>query len=564
MKKKREVREWVIPTIIILMIGIIVAIVFLSVALILIQKDKSENTSEKVTASVSNENAEDHKTKKDESIVKKEAEEPSKETVKQDVQQEPIRGYVNTFGGYTGLFAANGGNVTKQGSNFDKAGLSVEIYIEDDDDKIIEAFENDEIQFFAMTVNKMAMLTSQFEDKGIETVMPYFLDTSTGGDGIVTDIGIETITDLKDVKIGMAKNSVSTAIPVWFLNESGLTEEEVQKIVDDFVLFDSTQDAVEAFVNGEIEAVSTWDMTGALAKENSHLLVSTGSDISEYLVIDGLVFKKEFAKNHQDEITSMIDAMITTVNDINNDINTYEYYEAIRQAVSDYSDYSDEDIVAEISYAKFLGFSGNLQAFDVANDIYKDFSKVWKQLGFETDESYDLIDNSYITSLTFKWEGKESWASASTFIGSEDYVDKEALLSEQVYILFNGDSYEFRTGYEQINKELLDRFIKRAKILNGTMIKISGHVNLGPGSSVWDEETKSYKIAEGFSSSEFAYWLSLMRANTVKEYMVSQGIPSERIVTEGLGGDYPIDTNDTQEGQNNNKSCDIGYYQAGY
>lgn len=479
-----------------------------------------------------------------------------------DSQKETLKGYVNTFGGYTSLFAANGGNVTNQGSNFDQKDLNIEIYIEDNDDEIIEAFENGEIQFFAMTVNKMSMISKQLEDKGIETVIPYFLDTSTGGDGIVADINVKNITDLKDVKIGMAKNSVSTAIPVWFLNNSGLSEAEVQEIVNNFVLFDSTQEAVEAFVNGEVGAVSTWDMTSALAKEDSHLLFST--DYGEYLVIDGIVFNKEFVESHKDEITSMIDAIITTVDDINNGVNTSEYYESIRQSVPDFSSYSDEDIANEISYAKFLGFNGNLEAFDVANDIYKDFCKVWTQLGFQTNDAYDLIDNSYIIALESKWAGKESSTSSSFTNNAEAYVDKEALLSQYAKILFNGDVAEFKTGYEQTDKELIDEFIKVAKVLNKTVIRISGHVNLGEGSSVWDESTQSYRLADGFSSSQFAYTLSLMRAETVKEYMVSQGIPSERIIIEGLGGDYPIDTNDTPEGQENNRSCEISFYQAGY
>ena len=45
--------------------------------------------------------------------------------------------------------------------------------------------------------------------------------------------------------------------------------------------------------------------------------------------------------------------------------------------------------------------------------------------------------------------------------------------------------------------------------------------------------------------------------------MVSQGIDEKRIIIEGLGGDYPIDTNDTEEGKANNRSCEISFYQAG-
>lgn len=548
---KKKLRPWVIPTLIVIVLAIIGGIAFGVINVISDNpgKDNTETHQQETTNSV----IDNIGNEEDESKPKENDSTSSKETIK---------GYVNTFSGYTSLFAANGGNATQKGSNFDKAGLNVEISIEDDDDNIMKAFEKGEIQFFAMTVNKMAMVAKQLEDKGIETVMPYFLDTSTGGDGIVTDSSIKNITDLKKVKIGMAKNSVSTAIPVWFLNESGLSESEVQKIVDNFVLFDSTQEAVDAFVNGKVGAVSTWDMTSALKKKNSHLLFSTAS--AEYLVIDGIVFNKKFAESHKDEITSMIDAIITTVNDINNGVNIQGYYDSIRKAVPDFANYSNEDMADEISYAKFLGFNGNMEAFDIASDIYKDFCKVWKQLGFETNSKYNLISESYIVSLGSKWDGKETSTDSSISNSAEEYVDQDALITQYAKVLFNGDSAEFKTGYEQTNKELLDQFIKVAKVLNKTVIKISGHVNLGAGSSVWNEKTQSYKIAKGFSSSEFAYKLSKMRAETVRDYMISQGISEDRIIIEGLGGDYPIDTNDTEEGRSNNRSCEISFYQAGY
>lgn len=549
---KRKLKPWVIPALVVIIVAILGGTIWGVTSMI---GGKDDNPSNNPSQNQQQETTNQGNNKNDET-------QPSQSDTTVPDNTETIKGFVNTFSGYTSLFAANGGNVTADGSNFDQKGLNVEIYIEDDDDNIIKAFESGEIQFFAMTVNKMAMVSKQLEDKGIQTVMPYFLDTSTGGDGIVTDDTVKNITDLQNVKIGMAKNSVSTAIPVWFLNESGLSEEEVQKIVDNFVLFDSTQEAVDAFVRGEVGAVSTWDMTSALKKENSHLLFSTAS--AEYLVIDGIVFNKEFAESHKDEVVAIIDAMIATVNDINNGVNIQGYYDAIRQAVPDFAEYSNDDMTAEISYAKFLGFNGNMEAFDIAGDIYKDFCKVWSQLGFETNADYKLISDSYIVSLGSKWDGKESENDSSFGNSAEDYVDQEALITQYAKVLFNGDSAEFKTGYEQTNKELLDQFIKVAKVLNKTVIKISGHVNLGEGSSVWDEATQSYKIAPGYSSSEFAYKLSTMRAETVKEYMVSQGIPEDRIIIEGLGGDYPIDTNDTEEGRANNRSCEISFYQAGY
>ena len=556
---KRKLKGWVIPTAIILAIALIAGIGFGVSSLF--NRDKTPDETVPPQSQVESTTPKPDSGNNNVATKPTEGQQPTNSTQPTE-SKDAIKGYVNTFSGYTSLFAANGGNTTKDGSNFDKAGLNVNISIEDNDDNIIRAFQNGEIHFFAMTVNKMALVSKQMEDNGVQTVMPFFLDTSTGGDGIITDASVKNIVDLKNVTIGMAKNSVSTAIPVWFLNESELSEDEVQSIVNNFQIYNSTQEAVDAFLKGEVGAVSTWNISGALARENSHVLVSTAA--AEYLVIDGIVFNKQFADEHKDEILAMMDAILTTVNDINNGVNLQEYYDGIRQAVPDFADYSNDDMTSEISYAKFLGFNGNLGALDVANHIYTDFCQVWSQLGYKTNPDYKLIDDSYIVSLGSEWDGKEGNTDSSFENNAQDYIDQEALITQYAKVLFNGDSAEFKTGYEQTNKELLDQFIKVAKILNKTVIKISGHVNLGEGSSVWDEATQSYKIAPGFKSSEFAYKLSLMRAETVKEYMVSQGIDEDRIIIEGLGGDFPIDTNNTEEGRSNNRSCEIGFYQAGY
>ena len=565
---KRKLKPWVIPTFAVIVSLIVGAIV---IGVMSSRNNDKNDITDNTTITMSTSGSVNQTENTLETVTVTETaknEETSKpndnnEETSKSNDNTTIKGYVNTFSGYTSLFAANGGNVTSKGSNFDKAGLNVEIVIEDDDQKIISAFKNNEIQFFAMTVNKMAMVSKEFEDCSIETVMPLLLDTSTGGDGIIADIAVKSIADLKNVKIGMAKESVSTAIPVWFLNQSGLSDEEVQEIVRNFVLFDSTQEAVEAFTRGEVGAVSTWDITGALEKENSHILVDTST--AEYLVIDGIVFRKDFVENHESEIIAMIDAILTTVDDIHNEQNVKEYYGAIRQSVPDFSEYSDKELTEEISLAKFLGYNENLEAFTVVEDIYKDFGKVWQQLGYKTGTA-QIADDKYFEKLSAKWKESNDVPDKSDFNSTEanNAIDQEALISKHVKILFNGDSAEFKTGYEQTNKELINEFVKVAKIMNKTVIKISGHVNLGPGSSMWDEATQSYKIVPGFSSSEFAYMLSTMRAETVKEYMVSQGISENRIIIEGVGGDYPIDTNDTPEGQANNRSCEISFYKAGY
>jgi len=51
--------------------------------------------------------------------------------------------------------------------------------------------------------------------------------------------------------------------------------------------------------------------------------------------------------------------------------------------------------------------------------------------------------------------------------------------------------------------------------------------------------------------------LSEQRAIAVKEALQSRGVDAARLSTLGLGEDFPIDTNDTEEGRSNNRRVDV-------
>lgn len=51
--------------------------------------------------------------------------------------------------------------------------------------------------------------------------------------------------------------------------------------------------------------------------------------------------------------------------------------------------------------------------------------------------------------------------------------------------------------------------------------------------------------------------LSMRRADSVKDYLVSKGVPADRIYTEGKGESDPIATNATREGRAENRRVEI-------
>ncbi len=51
--------------------------------------------------------------------------------------------------------------------------------------------------------------------------------------------------------------------------------------------------------------------------------------------------------------------------------------------------------------------------------------------------------------------------------------------------------------------------------------------------------------------------LSVARAESVKTYMVSQGLPADKIRVEGKGKSNPIASNDTEEGRAKNRRVEV-------
>src|SRR5690606_23930377 len=68
-------------------------------------------------------------------------------------------------------------------------------------------------------------------------------------------------------------------------------------------------------------------------------------------------------------------------------------------------------------------------------------------------------------------------------------------------------------------------------------------------------------IATGHTDSigteEYNQGLSERRANAVKEYLISLGVPADRIYTEGKGETQPVASNSTREGRAQNRRVEI-------
>jgi outer membrane protein OmpA-like peptidoglycan-associated protein len=136
-----------------------------------------------------------------------------------------------------------------------------------------------------------------------------------------------------------------------------------------------------------------------------------------------------------------------------------------------------------------------------------------------------------------------------------------------------------RLDAEKRAKEALENLAKMASIkeesrgmvitLSGAVLFPSGQAALLPAAmSSLDNVVTALKstpdrniTVEGHTDSvgtrAFNMDLSLRRAQSVRDYLVSQGLPSEIVKAQGLGPDRPIATNSSADGRANNRRVEI-------
>jgi outer membrane protein OmpA-like peptidoglycan-associated protein len=84
------------------------------------------------------------------------------------------------------------------------------------------------------------------------------------------------------------------------------------------------------------------------------------------------------------------------------------------------------------------------------------------------------------------------------------------------------------------------------------LAKVSGIILAHPGLKV---EIEGHTDSVG--SDEFNQHLSEKRANSVRDYLVAHGLPTDSIAARGLGKTAPLTTNDTPTGRQQNRRVEM-------
>lgn len=439
--------------------------------------------------------------------------------------------------GWKEIIDAAGGLTTQPGSIFDQLGLRVNIHVINDAAQSSNALIKGDLDAAGYTINRTAFLSQKFSDAGVPVIMPYITNYSNGGDGIIATDKFQTVESLVDAKIGVPQFSEAHSLVVWFVNQSDLTADQKQHIIDNLIFFDTPDEAAKAFFAGQIDVAATWQpyLTQATSTSNCHVLFSTAN--STKLIMDGILFRDDFAKSNPDLVSKFIQGCL-----IAGDKYTTEF-DAIREVMPMFAGESDDSIRDMTADAALTTYASNLKTLkDEAPIVYTDMCKVWESVGetVNNDLVNTLFDTSYAQSLESEFNTLSSAEPDTPKVvvteeNRQKIIDTQALLSKSVTVNFVANTCNFMDNAEAA--AALNGFVEIAKTLDGTVIQIEGNV-------ASDNTTDAEMI------------LSEQRAETVKKYLIVNGIDAKRIITVGNGGTKPVMPNRNPDGTLSKEATD--------
>lgn len=438
--------------------------------------------------------------------------------------------------GWKPIISANGGMTTQPGSIFDQKGINVEISVINDAETSSNALISGSLNAAGYTTNRVAFLSGKFSEAGFDFIMPVYTNYSNGGDGIIAKSEFNTIESLVNAKIGVPRYSEAHTLVVWFVNQSDLSESDKMRILNEnLVYFDTPDEAALAFFSGNVDAAATWQPYLSQAESTTDSIILFDTTASNKLILDGVVFNKDWAESHRDVVEKFIDGIFEAED-------TYlTEFDTIRNVMPMFSTMSDEEIKSTAMDAGLANYANNVEILEKdAPYIYSSMCDVWTSIGETVNKDLvnEIFDTSYVKSLESKYATVTANSNTVRFTdeAKEEAINAEALLTKSVTFNFVADTAKFLDSSDASVK--LKEFVDIAKTLDGTIIQVEGNIN-------------------AVTADEAGQKLSEERAKTVANYFIQNGIDPNRIIIVGNGNSKMIGDPNTEEGKEQNRRTDV-------
>jgi OmpA-OmpF porin, OOP family len=495
------------------------------------------------------------------------------------------------------LMYANGGIETKSGSLVEKAKLQIELVRQDDCNKTIAdivKFANDYKNnasttgvfasfmgdamptFFAALCKELAPIGPDFQP-----IAFYAMGKSYGEDQLMGPVDWKkNPQNAKGKTVACVLRDGDMNILLKWAGDNGIKVNPDETTYDpdavNLIAANDFLDAPNKYITGYkekrrfvvnnkkiakeitvgVDAVATWtpgDVNVANQKGGLVTIASTKQYSTQMPNITITI--KKYAYDHRSDIENLIVALAQSGDQVRSFKNAKQFAAFVSTRVYNeqnpnywlkyYNGLEEKDmqgLKVQLGGSMVFNLNDAANMFGLGKDgidryrvVYNTFgnilSKMYPELLSDFPKYQTVVDKSFLQSVvanhTELMEGQALKNEYSNEITSE--------VSSKSYQI------QFETGSSNLKPEsyrLLNEIMSSAIVAEGLKIGVYGHTdNLGGNQA-------NIKLSQD-------------RANSVKSYLISKGIPTQRIEAKGFGSDVPITDNSTNEGRANNRRVQI-------
>jgi len=455
-----------------------------------------------------------------------------------------IRVGISQWPGHMALVVGAGGLKTQKGSPAAAENLDLEIVFIEDAPSKNKALQTGEVDFVWETVDELPICMGGYRAANIDVRALLQIDWSRGGDACVSSEDVQKVEDIVGRKSAVLMFSPDHTVFEFMITNSRLTFEQVADArkatlfsMDDFTY------ARTLFTERKIDVACLWepDVTLALdSRPGSHRLFST-ADATE-LVADVLIAKKELLDKRPEVADKLARVWFAAVEAAERDRPA-----AARLISTVASRFRDElgyeKTLKALDWAKWTDLGDNVRMFGLDGTapafdrVYNQADSIW--INYPQAEIKDRFAPSVLRddrAVRRVWESKGKPAP----VKQEAYERRvaqagSAVFTKPVSILFptNGSDLSVE-AIAIVNQQILPQM----EITRGMSIRLEGNTD------IFGDKFVNQRLSE-------------LRAQAILDYLVSRGIPRERMVAKGNGAMNPVANNGTVEGRAKNSRTDV-------
>ena len=463
------------------------------------------------------------------------------------------------WGGDLQEIEANGGLKTEKGSLFEKKGLSIDLFREDDFRKQVEMYKKGEINFLRGTIGMLNSATELLnQDPQTRFDLIYLLTRSQGGDALIAKSHIKTALDLKGATIAVQAYGPHVDYLSTILRSVGLSTRDV-KIVwcpDLFQIDENSYSPAMALAKDDIDAAfaiipdalaATTNGTVGTGAEGSikgaKILLSTKT--ASNVIYDVYAVRRSFAEKNRAGIEGFVSAMLQANEALAKKMKSNDKATLSRGAAILLDDESaTEDMAGMYADAAHATWADNKafltgktgRTFQVVSEKVQEDFVTMGLLGRKLKLTADLIDFDRLK------EGLANVADTSQAKFDKAGVAKVLTDKQQKGALSDGELYSFEIYFQpgqnvfaaaQYQAEF-EKAIELMSIYGGAILTVEGHSDpLGYLKNKYKTKASPLVLQK---QKQAALNLSYSRANAVKASLIAYAKEKELLLDESQFG----------------------------